>query len=244
MRILVIDPSRRGRALTAAALRSAGPRAHRVELVAEAAEGLRRIRERPYDAVIAELSLGGLDPLALIRRGRALLEAQRSSKAPDAPEAPWIVLSGEPPARWVEQVVAAGASDYLIKPVDDDVLNAALSLSPARGDDRNRRAFLRGPMRHVALDSLEGNCVDISEGGLSWVSTEAPELGELVGIDAPELCDELELPAKTLLWARVRMVRRQTGGLFRIGGSFIGLPESTRRAIRQRVLEEQLRHPH
>ncbi len=236
MRVLVIDPSRRGRALTAAALGD-----HQVDLVADPAEGLRRIRQQDYDAVIAELSLGSLDPLAFIGRGRALLKARGDSET----LVPWVVLTGEPPNRWIEKVIAAGATDFVVKPVDEEVLGAALDwVQPLRGVEKNRRAFLRGPLRHVALASLEGNCVDISEGGLSWVSAERPEMGELIAIDAPELCDELGLPKKTVLWARVRMARPQMGGLFRIGGSFIGLPESIRRAIRQRVLEEQLRHPH
>ena len=236
MRTLVLDPSKRGRRATVEALRSFN---RTVVAVEDPIDALRRIRTDRFDAVLAEVNLGGADALAFIQRGLALLEKQASDEG--TVPASWIVVTSERPSLWIKDVVAAGVSDFVLKPVDEDVLAAALSVRGPMRPGVNRRAFLRGPLRHIPLASLEGHVIDISEGGVSWVAGWSPDR-PVLSIEAPALCEALGLPS-TELWVRVRSVTSHASSFYRVGASFVGLDERTRRAIRQRVLSEQLRHP-
>ena len=76
-------------------------------------EALRRIEEQRFDIVLLDVMMPGMDGFEVCRRVR-----QRLSRA-DTPVIMITVLDG-PADR--NAGIAAGADDYFVKPVEDDVL--------------------------------------------------------------------------------------------------------------------------
>ncbi|WP_101674917.1 response regulator transcription factor [Alloalcanivorax mobilis] len=82
-----------------------------VDWLADGRDALVRIHDEPYDLVILDLGLPGLDGLALLRRWRQDGETQ-----------PVLILTARD--SWAERVegLRAGADDYLTKPFHPDEL--------------------------------------------------------------------------------------------------------------------------
>jgi two-component system, OmpR family, response regulator MprA len=140
MRLLVIEDDPGVRGAVERALRAAG---HEVESVADGQKGLDLAQTRPYDAVVLDLGLPGLDGLEVCRRLRAV-----------GNHVPVLVLTAR--AAIVDRVegLDAGADDYLVKPFALDELLARL-----RALGRRAAADGRGVLSFADLtfdpDSLE-----------------------------------------------------------------------------------------
>jgi two-component system, OmpR family, response regulator len=90
-------------------------RGYRVDVASNARAGLARISETPYDAVVLDRMLPGMDGVDLLKRVR---EA--------GVDTPAIMLTalGRTPER--VEGLAAGADDYVVKPFEIDELDARL----------------------------------------------------------------------------------------------------------------------
>ena len=112
-RVLVVDDSPAMRRNVVLALQLLT----RVECVeaADGAEALRRFSEGPFDLVVTNINLPGLNGLRLIG----------SVRAADA-RVPVLVISTEGSERVRAQALALGASRYLVKPVRADEVLAAV----------------------------------------------------------------------------------------------------------------------
>lgn len=118
-RLLIVEDDRRLRELTTEFLREEG---YRVSAVSDGEEGLRRLGEERFDAVVLDLNLPGM-------HGLELLEAARACGV----EAPVVVTTAEDGVEPVIRSLRAGADDYLRKPVDpDDLLRTIEKLVLAR----------------------------------------------------------------------------------------------------------------
>lgn len=129
-RVLVVDDSRLVRALVGHHLKAGG---YRVEEAEDGAAALHRLEAEPFDVVVTDLRMPGLD-------GFGLLEAAR--RRPLGPEV--IVLTGSR-SHDVDSAIRAlrlGAHDYLPKPLprpDAIVLAVERALEKKRLADANRR---------------------------------------------------------------------------------------------------------
>jgi DNA-binding NtrC family response regulator len=84
-----------------------------VEAVGNGADALKRLAEQPFDVVLLDLRMPGMD-------GMAVLQAIKQSW----PDVEVIIITGYAGIDTVKQSVALGAFDYLAKPVGpDDVMN-------------------------------------------------------------------------------------------------------------------------
>jgi DNA-binding NtrC family response regulator len=81
------------------------------EGVTTGAEALASLEERPCDVVLLDVKMPGLGGLEVIRRIKA-----------DWPKVEVVLLTGHGSVRSVEEGMAAGAFDYLMKPVKIDDL--------------------------------------------------------------------------------------------------------------------------
>jgi len=88
-----------------------------VEVVWNGMEALQAMGQRPFDVVLLDLRLPGMD-------GMSVLKAIKEKW----PESEVIIITGYPAVESAKEAVKLGAYDYLAKPVGpDDVINAANS---------------------------------------------------------------------------------------------------------------------
>lgn len=94
-----------------------------------AEEGLRRIDAEPFDVVLVDLRMPGMDGFEAIRRIRARADAKR--------DLPIIVVTADTAADLRDRCLDAGADEVLFKPVAMDALFDAVGriLAGKAGDE-------------------------------------------------------------------------------------------------------------
>ena len=86
-----------------------------VEAVWDGTEALRAMAEHPFDVVLLDLRMPGLDGMAVLKTIKEKW-----------PESEVVIITGYPTIETAKEAVRLGAYDYLAKPVGpDDVINAA-----------------------------------------------------------------------------------------------------------------------
>src|SRR5437588_12759180 len=137
MRVLLVDDEAAVRGAVERGLRGAG---HKADLAREGPAGLELAMTNPYDAVVLDLGLPGLDGVEVCRRLRA-----------SGNQVPVLMLTARAAVRDRVEGLDAGADDYLVKPFALDELLARIRALGRRGDDG---AKTRGVLKFmdIALD--------------------------------------------------------------------------------------------
>lgn len=115
MRILMIEDSERLRRAVGGGLRKAG---YAVDVTGSGTEGLWLAESNPYDVIILDLMLPGIDGLTLLRK-------LRSSNKPGA-DTHVLILTAKDTVEDRVTGLRSGADDYLIKPFSFDELLARI----------------------------------------------------------------------------------------------------------------------
>jgi two-component system response regulator AtoC len=102
--ILVIDDEARISALLVRAIEALGLEA---ESALDAETGLQRLRERPFDIVVTDLRMPGIDGLELLQRARGI-----------RPECEVVLMTGHATVATAREALKRGAVDYITKPFD------------------------------------------------------------------------------------------------------------------------------
>ena len=86
-----------------------------VKAVWDGTQALRAMAERPFDVVLLDLRMPGVDGMAVLRTIKEKW-----------PESEVVIITGYPTIETAKEAVRLGAYDFLAKPVGpDDVINAA-----------------------------------------------------------------------------------------------------------------------
>jgi DNA-binding NtrC family response regulator len=86
-----------------------------VKVVWDGSEALRAMAEHPFDVVLLDLRMPGMDGMVVLRTIKEKW-----------PESEVVIITGYPSIETAKEAVRLGAYDYLAKPVGpDDVINAA-----------------------------------------------------------------------------------------------------------------------
>lgn len=156
-------------------------------------EALASLARAPFDALLCDLRLPGTDGLTLIARLRA-----------SAPELPVVVLTGHGTVASAVECLKAGASDYLLKPVEPEALELALERAlSARALLREVR-YLRGA---TAAPAPAGNSA-------SWQRT-------LAMVDAAAATDASVLLLGESGTGKELLARRLHAASARAGAAFV-----------------------
>ena len=115
-RILVAEDSRPLQMIAEAQLRRLG---HRVGLAANGQEALQRLQQEPFHLVLMDIHMPELDGIAATRLIRA-------SEDPRIAATPIIALTACAMKGDEDSFLAAGMNDYLVKPLDADMLKSVL----------------------------------------------------------------------------------------------------------------------
>jgi DNA-binding NtrC family response regulator len=129
-RVLVVEDEAYVRDSLVAVLRAKG---FEVEPAAAAAEALALVAKAPVDIVLSDLRMPGADGLELVRRLQAV-----------SPEIPVVILTGHGTVASAVECLRAGASDYVLKPVDPEALDVCLQRALDARSLRRELRYLRG----------------------------------------------------------------------------------------------------
>ncbi len=138
MRILLVDDERAVLDLLCQICTREG---HDVARAESAADALVQLRTEPFDMLITDIVMPGLDGLALVRRGKAM-----------QPDLMPLVITGHAGEYTLEDVLNAGASDLLLKPFRAPELRVRLRLA---SDQRRMREQMKAQGRAMQLMSSE-----------------------------------------------------------------------------------------
>jgi len=140
-RILVIDDEPRMAEILGMVLRNAR---YDVAFETDAEKGLAAHEADPFDLVVTDLRMPGVNGLEVLERARRI-----------QPEAPVVLITAHGTIKTAIEALRKGAFDYVQKPFDNDelrsVVKRALDMTRLARENRYLRAELRG--RH-ALDGI------------------------------------------------------------------------------------------
>jgi two-component system, NtrC family, response regulator AtoC len=128
-RILVVDDEENVRHMLSSLLQLKG---YEVEVAASGEEALTKSRSEPYDVVLCDVRMPGMD-------GMAFLEALGGSKA----EAAVIIMSAYGDLELAREAVRRGASDYINKPVKNDEVLLRIGIAEQRQSLRRENLQLK-----------------------------------------------------------------------------------------------------
>lgn len=141
-RVLVADDDQAIRRLTSRLLGDVG-----VEEIVEAEDGreaLERLSHSRFDLVVLDWRMPSVDGLELVRKVRA-----------DGSKVPIVLVTAEARKERVVEALRAGATDYLVKPFDNDVLRKKLAKYCREKTD------WESPAVHRARDVMQTDVVTI-----------------------------------------------------------------------------------
>jgi CheY-like chemotaxis protein len=144
-RVLVVEDNDANRAMLCRRLHKQG---HSTAEAADGREALDAVRKEPFDLVLLDLMMPGVDGYEVLTQMKA---------DPDLRALPVIVLSALDEAAGVARCIEMGAEDYLQKPYDPAILNARMSacLDKRRLRDRELAFFRAVGELTLAAELLE-----------------------------------------------------------------------------------------
>ncbi|MBW2188528.1 MAG: response regulator [Deltaproteobacteria bacterium] len=134
MRTLVVDDSSSMRALLGELLRE---RDYQVTAVATAEEAIRAHLEQEFQLMLVDWTLPGMSGLDLCRLVRS---------RPGGEDVVFLVITGRSRPDDLNAVLDAGASDYLSKPIDPEILGTRLLIAERTIEEASRRGLERDDM--------------------------------------------------------------------------------------------------
>ncbi|HZD26387.1 MAG TPA: response regulator transcription factor [Alphaproteobacteria bacterium] len=170
MRLLVVEDDADLAGQLQAALEDAG---YVVDRAADGVDGHHLGDSEPYDAVILDLGLPGIDGIAVLERWRR-----------DGRGMPVLVLTARD--RWSDKVagIDAGADDYLAKPFVMEELLARVRALLRRAAGHARNELVHGPLRldlKAARVTLDGTHVPLTALEFRLLSYLMHHAGRVIG---------------------------------------------------------------
>lgn len=186
LRVLLVEDNEGERWLFSELLRSRG---HTVVACPDAESAWEAYREEPASLALLDWILPGMDGLDLCRRIRASDRGE---------ETVVVVVTARDEPEALQEVLEAGADDYIAKPVDVGLMNVRLAVAEKAAEVRRDRIRSQTALeaRSRQIEELFRNLgqvffsVDVDENRLIQVSEGAEKV---LGIDAERLRDDPDL---------------------------------------------------
>lgn len=151
MRVLVVEDNPTDRLLIEEIVRARG---HEAVGCGDAESAWARFQEERFPLVLLDLWLPGMDGLDLCREIRAL---------PEGDESVIVVITGVSRREVLEEVLEAGADDYVLKPVTHAMLHVRLAVAERRVRELARQ---RRRERELASHALRDPVTDLANRAL------------------------------------------------------------------------------
>lgn len=170
--ILIADDQRTVLTLIESLLRSRG---HVVTSVTNAHDAVDKLQNHPCDLLITDVMMpGGASGFDLAKTVRKHDRLQHL---------PIIILTGRREKKDIEAGIASGADDYVIKPIDPDVLLAKVD-SLLTKKQKPATSFAKCTVREDARWDVKNEIVEVSEIGLTLMSALPAAIGSKVKIQS------------------------------------------------------------
>lgn len=176
-------------------------------LVGAAEDGIKALellRDRHADIVITDIRMPGMDGMELMRTAMA------SNESPPL----FIILSGHADFMYARDALRLGAFDYLVKPIDDDELEATMRRAAQEIRNRNEAASLEQIARDDHAVSLVRELLQDRQlgPGDAYVEAALADIGEryMMDLSADNVAGRLKITGDHL----TRLFRRSTGLTF------------------------------
>ncbi|GLH72969.1 hypothetical protein GETHLI_14710 [Geothrix limicola] len=184
-RILVVDDADFNREVMTRILEREG---YRVETAADGAEALQKLCETPFDMVLLDVMMPGVDGLQVIRT----MHDDEGLK-----HLPVIMLSALSEQETVLKCIQLGAQDYLSKPINQQLLKARISacLEKKRSHDLEREYTRRVESMGAQLQLVNERLRQANQIKTRFLATAAHDLRNPLGgilLMADRICEEAE----------------------------------------------------
>jgi two-component system sensor histidine kinase/response regulator len=233
-RILIADDDRMQRMLLTRTLVQQG---HTVEAVTSGHEAIEKLIEQPFDAVLCDITMPGMD-------GFEVLERIMSDDA--LKEIPVIMVSGFGEMAGVVTCIEMGAADYLHKPADPSLLRARLDSCLAKKRWHEAEVALRKELeeKYELLQKLETLRDSLTHMIVHDLRT--PLTSVITGLQTIECLRELSAEQKECLDMSIQGgetllgmindlldISRMEAGVIQLNLAEIAAPDLVERALRQ-----------
>jgi DNA-binding NtrC family response regulator len=161
MRILVVDDEQPILELLGTLCSRDG---HEAVLSLTAADALRELRMRTFDLLLTDLALPDLDGVALLRRAKTM-----------QPEIMPIVITGHTGLHSLDDLLAAGAKDVILKPFRAPELRARLQLA-----EEQRRMVQQLKAQGRAIETSNAEVISGLEKALEEARQTVARLSDIV----------------------------------------------------------------
>ena len=151
MRVLIVEDNPTDRLLITEIVKA---RSHSVESCPDAESAWEMVQKERFPLILLDLWLPGMDGMEFARRVRSL---------PDSDQTIIVVITGVDRREALEEVLEAGANDYVMKPVTGPLLHVRLAVAERQARDIARRKrvelalalnALRDPVTNLANRTL------------------------------------------------------------------------------------------
>jgi CheY-like chemotaxis protein len=238
--VLIVDDDPGSAELAATHLSRMG---YGTAVAADGRSALATVLEKMPSAILLDLHLPDMSGFAV---------CGTLKQNPETRSIPVLILSSQHSREDVLKALQMGADDFLVKPLDPQVLLHKVSSlllkdqpkEPAPGDPgigpqaaSNRRQYVRINYQAEGILRLPFQIMDISEGGVGVVSDTPLDRDATLEITSPlfeEVLNEKGVMAKARYCSYLKSQRQ-----FRIGVEFMGMSEKHRRSIRQYIFRRQ-----
>lgn len=210
-RILIVDDQKSVLLTLEALLTNDG---HSVVACTNALDALKVLTSEPMDLVITDAIMpGGADGYALTRTIR---------KEPSLTKLPVVLLTGKREKQDVEKGIDAGVSDYVVKPLDPELLLAKIqNLLKTKPEEAVQ--FADAKVHYKAEWDTKTEITSVSELGMIFKSTVPMPQGKILQIQSNIFSDIGMRPVAV----RIDQCEEILGseGFFRIQAHFVGITE-------------------
>lgn len=192
---------------------------------------LDKLENEKFNLVISDVNMPGISGFNLVKTVRNIDRLK---------DIPFIFVTGRREKSDVERAIASGVDDYVVKPIDRDMLLAKIeSLVSKKG---KVYSFSERPLRSDASLTLKFKIDGLSEQAIQFVSQVPLPMNFKLKI-AADLFEEIGIAPPRL---RVTSSEAESAGIvnsYRVRASFVGLNEREMGAIRKWIMLNQPKIP-
>ena len=197
-------------------------------------EALKFLDQNAVDLIITDSVMPDLTGIDLVRAVRA---------HPNHAGVPILMLTRRRQREDVNTAVIAGVTDYIIKPIDENLLVDKVELCLKKGE-AERQVFEHqvSEANAQATLKLRATITTLSESDVTVISSLALDAGMHFSLDGPVFAD-IGIPPPLLRFLDCQLIERSTGDgqlSFATRYAFVGVPEADLKKIRAWLQRQEL----